>query len=313
LHRTAAAWFAEQELPALAFDHLMHTDEGAMTVELLHSHAPTVLFSGDDRRVVRGALTKVGADVVAGDPRLGLISALAHLAEGEYSRSEQDLSRASAAWPADPDPGLLRMNRLVLTTKAMVEGRPPPPVTVDWEAVLAAHEGTELEAWTRLALGWTHLCAGRETEARRELETAERLAGDRGYDRLTVDCLSALGTLAGRNGDFTTMETLAETGLRLAAAHGWTSSRWLSADHLMVGFAQFLQLNPVGALEQARHAAAALTPETDSAVLRYATGVLTGAAYLDTGRRQEGLALVQQARRDHGTATVPAPLLAAAP
>lgn len=311
LHHTAAAWFAERERPDLAFDHVMCTDDSRMTVALLHRHAPTVLFSGDDNQVVRGALTKVGCEVVARDPRLGLISALAHLTAGEYALSAADLSRASTAWPADPDPELLRMSQLVATTTALVQGSTPLPVSVDWRAVLAAYEGTEMEAWTRLGLGWTHLCAGAETEARRELEAAERLASERGFDRLTVDCLSALATLAGRTGDFTTMEAVAETSIRLAGAHGWTSSRWLSADHLMVGIAQFLRLNPTGALEQTRNAVAALTVETDSPVLRYVTGVLTGAAYLDTGRRQEGLALVREARREHGTAHVPAPLLTA--
>jgi LuxR family maltose regulon positive regulatory protein len=311
LHRTAAAWFAERERPHLAFDHVLYTGDGGLTVDLLHRHAPTVLFSGNDHRIVRDALTKAGDAVVARDPRLGLISALAHLVAGEYALGEDDLARVSAAWPADPDPGLPMLSQLVLTTKALVQATPPPPVSVDWRAVLAAYEGTELEAWTRLGLGWTHLCARRTAEARRELEAAERLAGERGFDRLTVDCLSALGTLAARHGDFTTMEALAETSIRLAGAHGWPSSRWLSADHLMVGFAQFLRLVPAGALEQARNAAAALTPETDAPVLRYLIGVLTGAAYLDAGRRQDGLALVQRARRDHGTANVPAPLLTA--
>ncbi|MFL6125146.1 LuxR C-terminal-related transcriptional regulator, partial [Actinophytocola sp.] len=308
LHRTAAVWFAERERPDLAFDHVMRTDEDRMAVDLLRRHAPTVLFSGDDHGVIRSALTKVGA-AVADDPRLGLISALAHLAAGDYARGAADLARVSATWPADPDPELVRMSQLVLTTKAVIQGTPPPPASVDWHAVLAAYEGAELEAWTRLGLGWTHLCAGARTEARRELETAERLASENGFDRLAVDCLAVLGTLAGQQGDFTTMAAVAENSILLAGAHGWTSSRWLSADHLMVGLAQLLRLDPAGALEHARNAVAALTPETDSPVLRYLTGVLTGAAHIDAGRLQDGLAQVRRARLDHDTANVPAPLL----
>lgn len=310
LHRTAATWFAERALPGLAFDHVVRTDEAALTIDFLRRHAPKVLFSGDDHGMVFGALAKVGAAAVAHDPYLGLISAFAHLTVGDYALGAEQLTAAFSAWPARPDPDLLAMAQLVLTTKALIQGAVPPPKSVDWRTVLAANEGTDLEAWTRLGLGWTMLCGGARAEARNELEAAERLARERRFDCLTVYSLSAQGVLAGERGDVTTMAETAEAAIRLAGAHGWTTSWWLSAAHLMAGAARLLRLDPAGALEQARHAAAALTAEIDSPLLRYLTGLLTGAAYLDLGRHHDGLELVRRARRDHDTAHLPPLLLA---
>lgn len=319
LHETAAAWFAGQERPDKAFDHMSGTGEQRTMVELLGRHAPSVLLAGDDDRTVRRALTRVGAEAVARSPRLALISALAHAAAGDRDAAEADLAGSCAAWPAAPDADLVRLRQLVLTTQALISGRPSPRRPPDWHDIVAAQEGTVLEAWVRLGLGWALLCAGDAVGARRELETAERLARAGGLDYVTMHCLSVLGVLATQDGDFTAVESAASAAIDIAYRHGWTTSPWLSADHVMIGFARLLRLDPAAALDAARHASAALTTDlttdpardTGPALLRYLTDVLTGAAYIDAGGRAEGLSLLQRARHDASGAGVPAHALAA--
>jgi LuxR family maltose regulon positive regulatory protein len=309
LHETAAAWFAAKKQPDKALDHVVRTGADRTTADLLYRHAATVLFAGDTHQSVRRALTKVGTAVVARSPGLALIAELADLAAGEYGLDHADLARA---WSADLEPDLVRMRRLVLTTNALIRGRPPPPsMASDWRDVLAVHEATELEAWARLGLGWTRMCHGERTEARHEFEVAERLARDHGFDYLTLHCMSALAALAGRDGNLTTMETTALAALRLADANGWTSSPWLSADHIMIGFARLMRMDTTAALDRARQAAAALVPETETSLMRYLIDTLTGAAYVDADRGQEGLELLRRVRRDHGNAALPKPLLIA--
>ncbi len=309
LHETAAAWFAEQEWPGKALDHVMLTGEHATTTDLLHRHAVTVLLTGDDHGSVRRALDTVGVDR---DPALALVSALDHLQAGDHQRTEEDLAACWAAWPDRPADDLVRLRQLVLTTRTLVGGSPPPVVSLDWDRVVAAYEGGDLEAWARLAHGWTLLYTGEPAAARPELEAAARLARTAGLDYVTMHCLSALAALSGRDGDFPAMESNCAPAIELAYAHGWTASPWLSADHLMLGLTSLVHLDPAGALDEAHHAEAALPAGTDAGthLLRYLTGLLTGAAYMDAGRRQEGLALLQQARHEHGEAGLPATLLA---
>ncbi|MGH3878755.1 MAG: LuxR C-terminal-related transcriptional regulator, partial [Actinophytocola sp.] len=250
----------------------------------------------------------VGPAAVAGSPALALISALAHAVAGDRGLAEADLASCWAAWPATPEADLRRLRQLVVTTHALADGTAPAAVSRDWPDVLGAYEGTDLEAWARLGLGWTMLCAGEP--ARPELEAAERLARDHGFDFLRLHSLSALAVLSARDGAFPAMESAAAAAVELAYALGWTSSPWLSTNHLMIGFARLLCLDPVAALDEARHAEAALAADAPSRS-RYLVGVLSGAACVDEGRRREGLALLRAARHDHGDASVPAPLLAA--
>jgi LuxR family maltose regulon positive regulatory protein len=311
LHETAAAWFAAKEQPAKAFDHVTRTGGQRTLVELLRAHAVTLLLTGDDDRAVRHALRKVGPDTVGGCAALSLISAFAHAGNGDPVLAEADIAACWAAWPGDPDLELVRLRQLVATTQALTQLRPPPAATVEWAEVIGAHEGAETEAWARLCNAWTLLCAGDATAARSELDAAERLAGERGFDYLSMLCLSVRGVTCARDGEFTAMAAAASAAVDLAYAHGWTASHWLCAGHLMLGAARLLGLDPPGALDEARLAAAALTRDTDSSVLRYLVGLLAGTACVDAGRVAEGLPLLQRARHDHGDVTVPAALLAA--
>jgi LuxR family transcriptional regulator, maltose regulon positive regulatory protein len=308
LHETAAAWFAAQEQPDKAFDHVTLTDENRTMGELLRRHAATVLLTGDDHHGVRRALTKVGTEAVARDPWLSLISALARLAAGECASAEAEL--ANVSWPADPDEDLVALRLLVTTTHALACGRRPDAVPADWPGIIAAQEGADLEAWARLGLGWTCLCAGRRTEARRELQAAARLARDHGFDYVAMHSLSALGMLSCSDGAFTAMEAACAGAVAIADAHGWQKSPWMATNHVMIGLARLMSLDPAGTLDQTRYAAAALTEHAEPR-LKYVIDLLIGAASVDTGHRQEGLWLMRGARRDLGDVRLPPPVLVA--
>jgi LuxR family maltose regulon positive regulatory protein len=307
LHEAAAAWFAAQEQPDKAIDHVTLADHDGPLAELLRRHAATVLLTGDHDGV-RRALAKLGPDAIAGSPSLALISALAHTEAGERRHADVDVARAWAAWPADPDPQLARLGQLVLTTRALVGGHRPPALRLGWHDVIAAQAGTGLEAWGRLSHGWTRECAGERTAARVEFEAAERIASEHGLDYVAMHCRSALGVLAAQDGDFTAMATTCASAVEIADAHGWQTSLWLAADHLAIGFARLLDLHPAAAVDEARHATAALGTDGPVNVLCYLIDTLTGAAYADLGRQQDGLALLQRARHDFARAGVPVSL-----
>lgn len=311
LHETAAAWFARQALPDEAFDHVALTGENRVTADLLRRNATTVLLSGDDHGVVRRALDSIGPDVVARSPSLALISALAHVQSGDHRLAEADLASCWAVWPAEPDADLVRLRQLVLATRALVGAQEPPVEMLDWRHVVAAYEIEDLDAWARLAYGWSLLRGGDPAGARRELESAARLARRHALDYVTMLCLSALATLSCQDGEFPAMESRSEEAVRLAYAHGWTTSPWLCAGHLMIGLARVQRLDPGAALDQARQAAAALPANGAASLPRFAIDLITGMALVDLGRRQDALTLLQHARHDFGNASLPLPLVAA--
>jgi LuxR family maltose regulon positive regulatory protein len=310
LHETAANWFAEQEQPDKAVDHVTLTDESRTIVMLLRRYAANVLLTGDDPRAVRRALTKVGDGVVADDPELTQLSALAQLVAGEHWPTAGDRASVSALGHADPGADPKHLRQLVLTTHALSQGRPPAAFEMDWRDVVTAYDGADLEPWALLCHAWARLCAGDETQARSELDTAERHAHRLGLDYLTLHILSLQGVLSCHDGDIPTMAALCTVAIEIAAAHGWTSSPWLVADHLMIGLARLLRLDPAGALDETRLAAAALPGQAEPN-LKYMIDVLTGAAYVDTGRHHDGLWLMSEARRNLGDRHLPPPVLVA--
>ena len=294
LHEIAAAWFADHEQPDKAFGHVILTAESRTTGELLRRHAAPMLLTGD-HHAVRLALTKVGTDAVTRNPWLTLVSALAHVEAGEHAEAETEL--VSASWPADPDKELMALHRLVTTTHALACGQAPDPVPADWSGIIAAQESAGLEAWARLCLGWTHLCAGRRPEARRELTAATRRAEDHGFDYVTMHSQSMLGLLSCSEGAFIAGEESCAAATAIAEAHGWQKSPWLAANHVMIGHTRLMALDPAGTLDQMRHATAALTEQPEPR-LNYLIDLLTGAASFDAGRQQDGLWLMREARRD---------------
>lgn len=298
LHQSAAAWFVTQDRADKAFDHVHAGEEVHGLVELLGRHATALLLTGDDRQTVRRALTKVEAE-----PRLALVSALAHVTAGQYAEAEHELRR-----PPGDEPAGQRL--LVATTLALARARAPDAVAADWPETVAAQEGADLEAWARLGLGWTCACTGRQAQARRELEAAARLAREHGLDYVAVHALSALGALVCSDGAFPAAEALCAEAVTIADARGWYTSPWQATNHVVIGLARLLRLDPAGTLEEMRHAADALAGQPEP-LPHYLITLLTGAAQFDAGRRQDGLWLMRRARTDLGDAPIPAPVLVA--
>ncbi len=244
LHAAAATWFAAHEQPGKAFDHAARTSGSAASVALLRRYAVPLLMTGDSR-TVRRALTKAGAPAVSRDPWLALVSALAHVQTAELDQAVADLRHSRRAWPSDPDGGLQSLSRLMAATHALACGRPEPAEPIDWRDLVAAQEGSDLEAWARLGLGWTLLRAGERQVALGELELAERLAREQGFDYLVVHILAALGVLSGLEGAFSGMEAACSEAVAIADIHGWRNVPGLAIDHALIGLAGLMRLDPV--------------------------------------------------------------------
>jgi LuxR family maltose regulon positive regulatory protein len=310
LHGVAAAWFASEEQLHEALDHAGQTENTNIVVEMLRRFAVELLMKGD-YHIVRRGLGILGEDYVAKDPWLGLIAALAFVEMGELAAAQSGLSTSRAAWPAHGGRDLETLQRLVTSTHALVCGPPPTSASLAGQAVGRSREGTGVEAWARSVLGCSLLHAGDHDGARRELETAERLARDRGFDYLVTHCLTALGAVSALDGDYEAMEAACSESITMARERGWQGSPLTAASHVMLGFASLLQLDPAGASNHSTQAARVVDKDSQPR-LHFMIGLLKGAARFDEGRRSTGLQLMQYARKELADITLLPELVAAA-
>ncbi|MCF6420688.1 LuxR C-terminal-related transcriptional regulator [Amycolatopsis tucumanensis] len=299
LHQRAARWFAGQDRPREALLHAEQTGDERAAAELLHAKGMDVLLDGGPGLVLR-ALDAAGS-LVARDARLLLFAALAHLELGELSAAESDIARSSRVWPERPDEGLAGFRRLVVSAHGLACGRAPAPGGAGVCRSAAA------EAWARLDHGVALLAAGDHGGAAGELAAADRLSDEQDLHYLEVHTKAAHALLAVAAGDDAGAAEASELALTLAGHGTWKRSPWLAVCRAILGFARLLRTDLRGALELA-----AGLDGVEPSALRFAGGVIEGAARYDGGDRAAGLKLLQDSRSALAGAPVPRPLAAIA-
>ncbi|MBP2323498.1 LuxR family maltose regulon positive regulatory protein [Kibdelosporangium banguiense] len=298
LHGTAAKWFASEQRVLEALDHAGQAGDQDMVVALLHRHAVMLLLTGEHHDVTR-ALALVGPGTVTQDPSLALISAFAHLATGELAAAETDFACSNAIWPSTCSTDMALLRWLVGAHLALVRGKPSAALlTAEYPGGLLSM-GAGLEAWARMAVGWTSLYAADLATARRELREALRLARGNGFDHLVVQCQTVLGAACALSGDYPAMAEASAAAIGLASERGWCRAPWLATDYLVLAFARLLRLDPAGSRHYAAQAERANRAAHEPR-LRFMISFVEGAARFDAGDRLTGLHRMRQARRQLG-------------
>lgn len=298
LHRIAATWFASEQRVLEALDHAGQAGDRAMVVALLRRHAVMLLVTGEHHDVIQ-ALGLAGPDMIAEDPSLALISAFAHLAGGELTAAETDFARSHAIWPSRCSTDMALLRWLVGAHLALVRGKPPAALmTAEYPGGLPSM-GAGLEAWARMAVGWTSLYFADLGTARRELREALRLASGNGFDHLVVQCQTVLGAACALDGDYVAMAEASAAAISLASERGWCRSPWLATDYLILAFARLLQLDPAASRRYAAQAERVNRVASEPR-LRFMIGFVEGVARFDAGDRSTGLHRMRQARRQLG-------------
>jgi LuxR family maltose regulon positive regulatory protein len=308
LHGVAAVWFASQDQPDAAVEHARQAPKVDTLVELLRQHGIVLLLRGD-HRVVRRGLATVGEPTVAGDPLLSVLSAFVHVQDGELAAAEAALAVARDAVPQPRGTAQATVASLVVATCALSAGRPVPV------APLAALRGglptddPGLDAWARSVLGRALLLAGDRRGARRELEAAHQAAHEHGLDYLAMRCRIELATVLALDGEYAGMAIASAESVAMARQSGRPELSALAAGHAMLAFASLYRFDHVTA---AGHATRAKRPAelARQPVLRFAVGLLDGAARFDAGDRPTGLRMMRAARQQLGDRVVPAEVVA---
>jgi LuxR family maltose regulon positive regulatory protein len=267
-----------------------------LRAELVHRSGVALLVTGNHAEL-RRALSEIGEQVVAGDPWLTLYSALIRIEDGDATGAEADLRHAGELFPTEPDPRLAVLRSIAelfdAASAADLAAEPHP---------LDGRRFSDPE-WSALALmssgGRGVLIDADPVSATAALEDALELTRRHGFGYLEMQCSALLAGLAGIAGDYRAMRAAATGALSAAVARGWDRSPWSAAARWMLAYSALMRAEPADALRYAseglQRGGTALRPR-----FVFALRALRGAALFDSGRRQEGLQQMQQARAELG-------------
>jgi LuxR family maltose regulon positive regulatory protein len=298
LHRVAALWWAGKLEPVQALDHAAQCQDAGLLNDLLHRFAVPLILVGE-HGPLRRALATAGAQAVATNPWLALISALTHFEAGELPAARGDMRHARQSWPAHGPAGLSVLRAVAEQFSAGVAEPPPSPPLFAVRDISELPAEPELEALARLSRGTTRLERDDLAGARAEFEAALHLSRSHGFDYLTLQCLAMLGAVARGAGDVQTMRAMSVEAVAAACKHGWEDSTWSAVATAMLAYGALIRTETAEA-ERLAARGLAMGAAASSPRLRFALLAVHGAAAFDLGDRADGLAELQQARSEFG-------------
>jgi LuxR family maltose regulon positive regulatory protein len=297
LHATAARWFAEHDRAAPALLHAVRSGNTSRIGELLRRHAVTLFLAGE-HHVLRLALAVLDDRRGAAAPLLTLVSAALYLEAGETSAAGLQLARTEASWPEQPATELTLLRQLAYSRLAQLDRSPA-------QAERAAERIDEpLAADTGLAgLATLHrvevLTAREDRGAAREALVGVLGAGEDEQQHFVVTrCLTTLGTLAGRDGDYRVMDTLARRVAGHHPVHEPQRSLESARACALLAYSGLLRGEAAECVDRAKQIERLIgdAPAKGARQLRLFAETLRGAAEFELGSWHAGLRRMRRAR-----------------
>ncbi|WIX92036.1 LuxR C-terminal-related transcriptional regulator [Amycolatopsis sp. DG1A-15b] len=299
LHAAAARWFTGHDRPAPALLHSVRAGDPARIGELLRKHAVTLFLAGE-HHVLRLALAVLEDRRTPADPLAALISAALCLETAETSAARLHLARAEAAWPERPAAELTVLRGLAFSRLAQLD-RTPAQVRRAAEEI-----GEQLAAGTDLGSLATLHRAGALLDGKQARETLVRLLGAAEalrQDFTVAQCLTTLAELAGHDGDYRVMETLARRAeVRRPRQDSLRSLQGAQAN-VLLAYGALLRGEPAECLKHAKETRHLVgdAPARAARDLRLLSEILRGAAEFELGGWHAGLRRMRRARTRLGT------------
>ncbi|WP_439381138.1 LuxR C-terminal-related transcriptional regulator [Amycolatopsis lexingtonensis] len=302
LHAAAARWFAGHDRSAPALLHSVRAGDPARIGELLREHAVTLFLAGE-HHVLRLALTALEGRRRPADPLAALISAALCLEAAETSAAGLHLARAEAAWPERPTAELTVLRQLACSRLAQLDRAPAQVRRAAEEIDEGLAAGTALGSLATLHRAGTLLAGGQAREVLVGLlGTAEALR----QDFTVAQCLTTLAELAGHDGDYRVMETLARRAeVRRPRQESLRSLQGAQAT-AMLAYGALLRGEPAECLKHAKGTRTLIgdAPARAARDVRLFSETLRGAAEFELGSWHAGLRRMRRARTrlGHGRA-----------
>jgi LuxR family maltose regulon positive regulatory protein len=294
----AARWGEAQDDPIAAIRHAVRVDDVALLAALVHRFAGRLLVTGNHPLLSR-VLSRIGRRAVTADPWLTLCGALTRIEAGMPVAAD-----IPADDPADPvaegaaSGAAVRLAVLRSITSVFGAASSADLGTAP-DRVDLGRSRRESPEWTGLALvgagGRAMLVEADIPAAAEAFDEALELARANGFGYLEMQCLGLLGSIAGIDGDYSTMVTAATGADAVAVAGGWETSPLATAARWMLAYGALLRSEPGAAYRLAGEALCRGGPLLRP---RYACALRTvqGAALFDLGQHDRGLREMQRAR-----------------
>lgn len=297
LHSVAARWWLERDHPATALTHAALAADPALLVEVVRRVAVPLLVTGQ-HRALRRALRRAGDAVVAADPSLSVVAALAAHQAGDRPTGVAAARQARRRWPPEPSAQLVVLSTIAdrLGGLPRILVREIPPGESPWADGPPPDEATELLSHVADCAARVRGRDGAEDlrPVRRTLDELLVRARRTGRDHLLLQCHTTAAAAAAADGDLHAMREHAAHADALAGARGWAASPAALDARVLLAHAALLAADPERVLRlvaDALHRA-----ETAEPRLRFVLEVLRGAALADGGDRPGGLEVLQHAR-----------------
>jgi LuxR family transcriptional regulator, maltose regulon positive regulatory protein len=283
LHGRAARHRAAAGDTVAALRHARLADDTALLVGLLHAHGAGLAASGQHAAVLE-ALDALPPARRAGDARLVLVAALAHVEVGHLAVVDRLLAQTDATWPDDDvDPDLAALRTVVRRRRGLL-------ASADTRIV-------EMLLGVDAALG-TERPHGAEEVARDAVAAARRHGNAYLEARSTV----TLGVLVGLRGDVPQAVALAKRAAEIAPDDHWEGTVGDAYARFLRGYGALLGGRPQDCLRWTEPAAGAGAARAGGEAARIVPGLdtLRAAARFDLGEHRAALAAMTAVRSGAG-------------
>jgi LuxR family transcriptional regulator, maltose regulon positive regulatory protein len=204
LHQRAADWYESNGFPALALEHLLHTDDGDRSVRLTATLCLPTVMAGQLSTVQRW-LAALGDANITRYPPLAVLAGWEGVLTGDTAKAERWGAVVDAAsFDGEPASGAASFDSARALLRAAMCASGPEPMTAD-AAYCVAHEPA-WSPWRDTSL-WllaeAHLLAGHLDEARAGFAEASAAAARMSnWDTIPI-CEAQLAWLAMDRGEWT--------------------------------------------------------------------------------------------------------------
>ncbi|WP_369185037.1 LuxR C-terminal-related transcriptional regulator [Streptomyces sp. Y1] len=285
LHRRAAAWHTEQGLLPEALEHAVAAGDLDGAAGLLDRHGVSMVIAGQDA-VLRRVLDGVPVDRLRHPP--GALLAMAYACVHRADLETADRLLALDRKPEDQASREEVLRAVVELDRARLAGGLDRALRAA-EPLLPDHlDDRDLEAAVRFSRGAARCWTGRRGPGTADLEAALALAGSGRRDRLAVECLSELASMAATGGDLVAMADRAEEALRYSVRHRAAPRLPCATAYAALAWVKVQRCRPDAAADLAGHAFAMAEGRSDPGVELWALAVLAMVRY-DRGQRHAAL------------------------
>jgi LuxR family maltose regulon positive regulatory protein len=313
IHLAAAEWFAEHGYPVEAIRHAQAAEDWGLAGRLLADHWLRLDLDGR-RATASELLSRLPTSMVAADPELAVIAALATRGKGSVHEVERYLTLATHESASVPEHRQGRFQLAQAMVRLWLAGahNNVEDITDILQALLAPAAtreaielglGEDLPAVALIDLGIAEIWTGRLEQAERHLEHALAEARRIGRPLLELAALSHWALVGGlrvhKRG-----EKRAREAVELAGRHGWAQYKHVAGAYLTLGYVSLWR----GRLEEAEtwleQAEQALHPDGEPAA---ALMTYTARANLEfaRGSYEEAMSALQAAERREPLLTSP--------